>query len=110
MTMVHARLDEFETEALAGILHEEIVGHRDESKVEHACGRITDAELRWHLAHAEFLQGVISKLFPSSRRRPRRARIRCACGNVQTTGSAGPDFTIDRCGSCNPVGYQLHSV
>ena len=64
MALISALLDDFETEALAGILGDEIVKNRQFAKVEHATGQISDEQLAWHLGHAEFLETIAKKLFP----------------------------------------------
>lgn len=61
---IEAELDGVEVETLAGILHERITKHREEAMLDHACKLITQAELDWHLSHADYTEGIARKLFP----------------------------------------------
>ena len=57
-------LDDFERENLASLLREAITKHREEARLSHVAGEITQSQLDWHLSHAQHLEGIAKKLFP----------------------------------------------
>lgn len=59
---VSGELDLFEMENLVSIISDKITEHRYESKLNHAHGKITDAELVWHLGFADQLELILEKL------------------------------------------------
>lgn len=52
-----------ETELLVGMFVERITEHREVARMKHACGEMPDAELKWHLSHADYTQSLYEKLF-----------------------------------------------
>ena len=61
---ISADLDQHEAEFLCELLRACVVKNRQMARFEHACGEMTDAELKWHLRHADWVDTVAEKLFP----------------------------------------------
>lgn len=64
---VAAELDEFEFELVASLFRDYIIENREMARVKHAAGKKTDDELKWHLGHADFVEAIAKKFFPSWR-------------------------------------------
>lgn len=65
-TTIHisADLNQLEAEMLSYLFMDYITENREMAKMKHAAGEVTDAELKWHLGHADWLDTIAKKLFP----------------------------------------------
>jgi hypothetical protein len=61
---ITADLDEFEVELVASLFRDYITENREMARVEHAAGRKTADELKWHLGHADYVETIAKKFFP----------------------------------------------
>ena len=59
---ISAELDSFEAETLFDVLHQEIIKHTAEAKLQFLSKEISKSHLEWHLSHAEYLEGIKKKL------------------------------------------------
>jgi hypothetical protein len=57
-------LDEFEADTLVDLLKDYISENREMARYRHVVGEVTQAELDWHLSHADYVEGIAKKLFP----------------------------------------------
>lgn len=62
--VISATLDDFEADALAGLLRREIVNSRQLARVEAACGEMTAEVLAQSESYANWLESMAKKLFP----------------------------------------------
>jgi hypothetical protein len=53
-----------ELETLFDLFNHEVIKHRQLAKLDHAEKKITNAELQWHLGHADYLESIKEKLLP----------------------------------------------
>lgn len=61
---ISATLDEFESETLADMFMDRVSEHREMAIYNHGVGKITKAELDWHLKHADYVESIAKKIFP----------------------------------------------
>ncbi len=61
---ISADLDQEEAELLGYLFREYITDNREMAKMKHLAGEVTDAELKWHLGHADWIDTIAEKLFP----------------------------------------------
>jgi hypothetical protein len=59
---VTAKLDLEEIELVIGLLRDEIVKNKIESKFDYLSKRIEKGRYDWHQGHAEYLEGIYEKL------------------------------------------------
>ncbi len=59
---LNAKLDLEEWELVIGLLHDEIVTNKIESKLQYHLKEITKGRFDWHQGHAKYLEGIYEKL------------------------------------------------
>lgn len=59
---IEASLDQEEYETLHTLLHDAVISHSAEAKIDFLVGIISKQEYDWHVGHSKYLQGIADKL------------------------------------------------